>query len=235
MKTEQMLEKLGDIAPEFIEEAAPRKRRSPMGYASAAAAALVLVLGVGLVLKTFVFPGADNAVGDATPHSAERPESAEMSADFTECPGAAGEIDGVPTAPEDGAGGSYTGNIGGADIQAFSDELAALVNDAECIVIARCIGFEDELTRYALIENVKGEMPETFAVKNGVHTVEEGRCLLFLQHDGRHYDSTGVSTIKAALVEDEDSVFAVDMPEGCSDCGFEAVTELVKEIVGNDK
>ena len=42
MKTEQVLEKMGDINPEFLEEAEPKKRRPARFALSAAAAAAVL-------------------------------------------------------------------------------------------------------------------------------------------------------------------------------------------------
>lgn len=74
MKTEQMLEYLGDVKPEFVEEAAPKGRR-PLRYALSAAAAALVILGAGLMLRPYLAPaGPDGSQTDgaaATEYAAE--------------------------------------------------------------------------------------------------------------------------------------------------------------------
>ena len=221
MNKEKMLEAFGDIDPKYVREAKPSARPRYMRWVGTAAAAAVLVLGLAAVLPKLIKQGP--VVGNSSesdPNITDAPPG--------EAPG--GEYSGMPGAPVGEADGVYAGSNGKGSPES-TDELTVLVEEADCIVLAGFEGIDGELARYSLLENIKGEMPETFAVKNGVHTVEEGRYLLFLKRGVQYYDSCGVS---AALIETADSVSAVNMPEGCSECGFDAVAELVKEIVNND-
>ena len=63
MKTEQMLKKMGEISPEFIEEAEPKRRRPLLSYAAAAA--------VTAALKRYVLPGTDGMQGGSQMPGAE--------------------------------------------------------------------------------------------------------------------------------------------------------------------
>lgn len=71
MKTEQMLKKMGEISPEFIEEAEPKRRRPLLSYAAAAAAVLLVLFGVTMTLKRYALPGTDGMQGGSQMPGAE--------------------------------------------------------------------------------------------------------------------------------------------------------------------
>ncbi len=94
MKTEQVLEKMGDISPEFLEEAEPKKRR-PARFALSAAAAAAVLLAAGLVLRAKIAPvSEDTAPG--VPEDVTAGVEAFPQADGTFLPD-------EPNAAEDGA------------------------------------------------------------------------------------------------------------------------------------
>lgn len=135
MKTEQMLEYLGDVKPEFVEEAAPKGRR-PLRYALSAAAAVLVILGAGLMLRPYLAPaGPDGAPADG----AATPESI-TGESFTANPGS--HSDG---AASDGVGPEGSDTAAGVDDGAIENAAPpAAAERAENIFLVRVLSIDPQ-------------------------------------------------------------------------------------------
>lgn len=233
MNKEKMLEAFGDIDPEYVREAKPSARPRYMRWVGTAAAAAVLVLGLAAVLPKLIGkPGANSAptetekiagIGTVSPS----PEDPAVTEDQNA--GAAG-ANGLPN------GGMYGGEpngayLGGAHIDdSMREELKALVENADIVAVACCEWTSGEdRPLYTLEEAIKGELPESFTVKNGVKAVEKAHYLLFLSGA----DATGEYGFIAAMISSTDTQNAVNMPAGFVEVDFFEVAALAAELAAN--
>ena len=168
MKTEQVLEKMGDISPEYVEEAAPVKRRPARLVLSAAAAAAVL-LAAGLVLRAKITPVSE----DTAPGVPE-----DVTAGVETFPPADGAEDGAfpPGEPNGAEGGAFLPGEPNAD-HAFGyfGEFEPVTGDeavrcATHVIKAEFVGDSDSELLFRPLSVIKGRLPD--GASEGVYAVD---------------------------------------------------------------
>ena len=191
MKTEQLIEKLGDIRPEYVDEAAPREtarlKRPVWRYVSGIAAALVLVFGVGLMLKAVLRPGADGLTDGADiPHSGE--ETGEVTEGTVPVEGVGPEVDATAVPGDTLPGDTLPGNDApGSAESPIAALIAPIAEESDVIMLARCTERDGLTARFTPVTVWRGEaegaielaLSEAFGQNESPAPGEE--CLLFLK------------------------------------------------------
>ncbi|MBO6061286.1 MAG: hypothetical protein J6P98_04135 [Clostridia bacterium] len=137
MNKQTFIDAVGDIAPEYVEEAAPRAKRKRFSWAIPAAAAAVLLIGCGLILPKILNPGPDSA------HTAAL--GTEYPADTAIAPTEAADTDGHSDGLDPEASNAEGVDSEGVDEASYGKYLAAEPEERDYAV---CPNFEGESADY---------------------------------------------------------------------------------------